>query len=60
VFPKILTNLRKDTLLVYASEDFKTTVQPEELDKLLTWFRKLGAFRMYNGAQGQALIAFTT
>ena len=60
VIPKILADLRKETLLVYASEDLKNAVKPEELDKLFTWLQKLGAFRTYNGAQGQATIAVTT
>src|SRR5262245_57189586 len=59
VLPKILADLRKDTLLVYASEDFKTAVTPQELDHLFTWLWQLGAFRKYNGSQGQALMMLT-
>ena len=60
VTPKILADLRKDTLFVYACDELKTSAKPEELDKLFTWFTKLGQFKEYKGSTGEATVSITT
>ena len=60
VTPKVLADLRKETLLIYASDELKSAVKPEEMDKLFTWFKKLGQFKEYKGSTGQANISLTT
>lgn len=59
VVPKILADLRKETLLAYASEEFKNTVKPEEMDKIFTWFQKLGRFTEHKVSPGQVNISVT-
>jgi phosphoserine aminotransferase len=60
VAPKILADLRKETLLAYASEEFKSTVKTEELDKIFAWFQKLGPFQECQGATGQVNMSLKT
>ena len=60
VTPIILADLRKDTVLKYASDDLKKISKPEDLDKLFAWFKRLGTFQKYNGSTGQAHISMTT
>jgi uncharacterized membrane protein required for colicin V production len=52
VTPKILADLRKETLLTYASDELKNAVKPEDMDKLFVWFKKLGQFKEYKGSKG--------
>jgi hypothetical protein len=60
VTPKILANLNKETLFQYASGELKNSASPEEFDKIFNWFAKLGQFKEYKGANGQANISVTT
>ena len=60
VTPIILADLRKETLLKYASDDLKNVVKPEDLDKVFNWFKRLGAFQKYKGSTGQAHMSVTT
>ncbi|HLF86758.1 MAG TPA: hypothetical protein VI584_06735 [Nitrospiria bacterium] len=60
VTPKILADLRKETLLTYSSDELKNAVKPEDMDKLFVWFNKLGQFKEYKGSKGQANISVTT
>lgn len=60
VAPKILMDLSKETLLRYASSELKQATSSEEIDRLFTWFTKLGQFKEYKGSTGQAFISFTT
>jgi len=60
VIPKILTDLRKETLLTYSSDELKNAAKPENMDKLFVWFKKLGHFKEYKGSKGQANISVTT
>src|SRR5437764_9083023 len=60
VTPKILADLRKETLLTYSSDELKNAVKPEDMDKLFVWFKKLGHFKEYKGSKGQANISVTT
>lgn len=60
VAPKVLADLRKETLLSYSSDTLKNAVKPEEMDKLFVWFRKLGQFKKYKGSKGEAKISITT
>jgi len=60
VAPKILADLRKETLLAYSSDELKNVVKAEEMDKIFTWLQKLGRFKEYKGSTGQANISFTT
>jgi hypothetical protein len=60
VTPKILANLNKENLFQYASDELKNSASPEEFDKIFNWFAKLGPFKEYKGANGQANISITT
>ena len=60
VTPKILAELNKQTLFQYASDELKNSATSEEFDKLFNWFDKLGRFKIYNGASGEASISITT
>ena len=60
VTPKILADLRKETLLSYSSDELKNAVKTEDMDKLFVWFKKLGQFKKYQGSKGQANISLTT
>jgi hypothetical protein len=60
VTPKILANLKKETLFQYASKELKNSASPEEFDKIFDWFAKLGRFKEYKGSNGQANISLTT
>jgi len=60
VAPKILADLRTETLLTYASDELKNAVKPEDMDRLFAWFRKLGRFKEYKGSKGEAKISLTT
>ena len=42
-----------------ASPEFKTAVKDEDLEKLVRMFRRLGKFKTYNGAKGEANISAT-
>ncbi len=60
VAPIILSNLNKETLFRYASDELKNSASLEEFDKIFIWFGKLGQFREYKGSSGQANILVTT
>ena len=60
VTPKILTDLKKETLFRYASDELKNSCSPEEFDKIFNWFSKLGNFIEYQESNGQANISVTT
>ena len=60
VTPKLLSNLTKDTLFQYASEELKNSAPAEEFDKIFAWFDKLGEFKEYKCSNGQANISVTT
>ena len=60
VTPKILANLNKENLFQYASDELKNSASPEEFDKIFNWFAKLGQFKEYKVANGQANISITT
>ncbi len=59
VTPIILADLNKQTLLQYASDELKNSASSEEFDIIFNWFEKLGRFKIYNGASGQANISIT-
>ena len=56
VAPIILSNLNKDTLFRYASDELRNSASSEEFDKIFNWFSKLGQFKEYKGSSGQANI----
>jgi hypothetical protein len=60
VTPKILASLNKETLFQYASDELKKTASGEEFDKVFNWFTKLGQFKEYKGAKGQANMSATS
>jgi hypothetical protein len=60
VTPKILSNLSKETLFQYASDELKSAASPEEFDKIFNWFAKLGRFQEYKGSNGQVTTSLTT
>jgi hypothetical protein len=60
VTPKILSNLTKETLFQYSSDELKKSAPPEEMDKLFNMFAKLGKFEEYKGSTGGANISVTT
>lgn len=43
-----------------ASPEFKTAVKGDDLEKLVRAFQRLGIFKAYNGAKGQARISILT
>lgn len=59
VTPKILVNLKRETLFEYASDELKNSASEEEFDKLFKWFEKLGKFIDYKESKGQANISVT-
>lgn len=60
VTPIILADLNKETLFKYASDQLKSAVSDEEMDKIFNWFKQLGEFEQYNGSTGQAIVSVTT
>jgi len=56
VVPIILSNLNKETLFQYASDELKNSASSEQFDKIFNWFGKLGQFKEYKGSTGQANI----
>lgn len=60
VVPKILSNLNKEILFQYASDELKNSATPEEFDKIFKLFAKLGTFKEYRGSAGQSNISLTT
>ena len=60
VTPMILANLNKETLFRYADDQLKNSAKPEEFEKIFNWFLKLGKFKEYKGAKGQANISINT
>lgn len=58
--PAIVSGWNEQELLERASPEFTQTVSKKELDKLYTFFRKLGHLRKYEGSKGQTFISYTT
>jgi hypothetical protein len=54
VVPKILTDLSKDILFQYASDELKGSATGEEFDRMFHWFGQLGKFKEYKESKGQA------
>ena len=54
VTPKILSNLNKETLFKYSSDELKNSATSEEIDKIFSFFEKLGKFKEYKGSKGQS------
>jgi hypothetical protein len=59
VAPVILSNLNKETLFRYASDELKNSASSEQFDKIFNWFGKLGQFKEYKGSNGRANISVT-
>lgn len=59
VVPKILADLNQETLFQYASPELIDSASQEEFDKLFNWFNKLGEFKEYKEATGQAHMQYT-
>ncbi len=60
VTPRILANLNKETLFQHASGELKNSASEEEFDKIFNLFAKLGEFKGYKGASGEASISLTS
>ena len=60
VTPIILSDLNKETLFKYASDELKNSASQIEFDKIFNFFTKLGRFKEYKGSMGQANISVTT
>jgi hypothetical protein len=60
VTPKILANLNKEALFLYASDELKNSASQEDFEKIFNWFGKLGKFVEYKESKGQARISVTT
>ena len=58
--PEILSKWDIAEIQNRASPEFKTAVRGEDLEKLLRISRRLGTFKAYNGAEGQARISILT
>jgi hypothetical protein len=54
VVPKILTDLSKDNLFQYASDELKGSATEDEFDRMFRWFGQLGKFKEYKESKGQA------
>ena len=60
VTPIILSDLKKETLLIYSSKELKEAMNNDEnTDKLFKWFEKLGEFKDINGSEGAANITYS-
>ena len=57
--PAIVTTWDKQALIDRASMEFINSVKGDDLDKIITMFRKLGRFKEYKGCEGQAGISIT-
>jgi hypothetical protein len=55
--PEILSKWDITEIQNRASPEFKAAVKSDDLEKLVRVFRRLGTFKAYNGAKGQARIA---
>lgn len=49
VIPIILSNMNKETFLLYAADQLKNSAKPEELEKVFGWYSKLGKFKEKKG-----------
>ena len=58
VTPKILSNLDKETLFKYSSDELKSSATSEEIDKIFSWFSKLGKFKEYKGSAGSSYVNY--
>jgi hypothetical protein len=52
VAPNILGDMTKEAFFTYASDEFKAAMKPDEFEKVLNVYRKLGHLRLYKGAKG--------
>lgn len=52
VTPNILGDMTKEAFFTYASDEFKAAMKPDEFEKILKVYRKLGPLRLYKGAKG--------
>ena len=59
VVPIILTDLNKETLFQYASDELKNSASPEQFNRIFYWFSKLGQFKEYKGSKGEATLSVT-
>ncbi len=60
VTPIILTDLNKETLFQYASDQLRSSAPDKKMDQIFNWFKQLGEFEEYNGSTGQAKMSMTT
>ncbi len=60
VVPIILADLKKETLFEYSSDQLKTFVPDEQMDKTFALFKKLGTFVKYNGSEGGTTMSVTS
>ena len=58
--PAIVSQWDRQELINRAGPEFMETVKDGDIEKLFTLFRKLGAFKKYNGSEGQANISVTS
>jgi hypothetical protein len=57
VVPLVLTNLSQENLFLYADEKLKKLGSPEQFDKFFNSLSNLGAYKVYNGSEGEAHIS---
>jgi len=57
--PDLLSEWNITEIQNRASPEFKAAVKGEDLEKMVRMFRRLGKFKAYNGAKGQARISVT-
>jgi hypothetical protein len=62
VVPKILADLRAETLMAYATDHLRDQMEldPEVIKKVFATFARLGEFEKYNQATGTANMSMTT
>jgi hypothetical protein len=57
--PAIISSWNEQELLKRASPEFQHATGPGDVDRLFGWFRTLGQFQKYEGANGEATISVT-
>jgi hypothetical protein len=57
--PAIMSSWNEQELLSRASPEFQRATSPADAERLFRWFRTLGRFQRYEGAQGQAVTSVT-
>ena len=60
VTPALLTNLNKETLFTYASDELKASASPAEFDGAFAVFAKLGKLKEYKGSKGEATMSISS